>query len=84
MPRFFFHVRDAAGLTRDPDGGEFPDLAAAIADARAAVREILSDALRSGAAVDGRRFEIHEGAGGVLATIPFRDALGTAGPEMQL
>lgn len=76
MPRFFFHVRDGDGLTEDPDGSELPDLAAALAEARAAARELVAERIRAGKGPDGRRFEVSDAAGRTLATVPFRAALG--------
>ena len=75
MPRFFFHVRDGDSLTEDPDGSELPDLAAALAEALAAARELAAERIKAGKGPDGRRFEIGDAAGRTLATVPFRAAL---------
>ena len=76
MPRFFLHIRDADGLFEDPEGSDLPDLDAARSEAEAAAREIAAEALRAGKPADGRRFEIADGAGRVLAIVRFRDVLG--------
>jgi hypothetical protein len=47
---FYFDVFQSGELRADPDGGHFPDLEAATADAEAAAREILVEAVRCGAA----------------------------------
>ena len=75
MPRFFLHVRDADELFEDLEGGDLADLDAARSEASAAAREIVAEALRAGKPADGRRFEIADGAGRVLATVRFRDVL---------
>jgi DNA-binding IclR family transcriptional regulator len=48
MPRFYFDVREGRRFTRDEEGLEFPDLAAAERDAACAAAEIACDALPSG------------------------------------
>ncbi len=75
MPRFYFHLRDDAGLMRDTEGSELPDLDAARAEAVADARSLVAEWLRMGQVVDGRRFEIADEAGQVLAVIPLRDVL---------
>jgi hypothetical protein len=71
VPRFFLHIREAAGLTEDPDGSPVPDLRAACAEAAAAAREIAAEHLRAGKPLNALRFEICDGAGQLLATVPF-------------
>lgn len=75
MQTFYFHVRDGDALIEDPDGSDLPDLEAARAEALLAAREAVAEALRAGRAVDGRRFEIADDAGRVLASVGFRDVL---------
>lgn len=48
MPRFYFHVCDAAGFCEDEEGDEHSDLAAARANAVVGLRDILAGAIRSG------------------------------------
>jgi hypothetical protein len=43
MPRFFFHVLDGGIWSRDDEGDEFPDVAAAIQEAAPIARELLED-----------------------------------------
>jgi len=71
VPRFFLHIREAAGLVEDPDGSLVPDLRAACAEAAAAAREIAAEHLRAGKPLTALRFEIRDGAGRLLATLPF-------------
>ena len=71
MPRFFLHVREAAGLVEDPDGSLAPDLSTACAEAATAAREIAAEHIRAGKPLAALRFEICDGAGHLLATVPF-------------
>jgi len=71
MPCFFLHIREAAGLTEDPDGSLVPDLCATRAGAVVAAREIAAERLRAGRPLNAQRFEICDGAGRLLATVPF-------------
>jgi hypothetical protein len=43
MPRYFFHVFDGRTWSRDDEGDEFPDVAAAIQEAALIARELLDD-----------------------------------------
>ncbi len=72
MPRF--HFRDGDSLVGDLEGAEFPGLDAARADAVAASREILAERIEAGLPLGGLRFEIHDEAGRLVATVPIRDA----------
>jgi uncharacterized protein DUF6894 len=71
MPRFFLHLRDGGQLLEDPEGSELPGLDAARADALAAAREIAAERLKAGAPPIAGEFEIRDGAGRLLATVPF-------------
>ena len=71
MPQFFMHIREGDQVTEDPDGSELPDLTAAKAEGVAAACEITAEGLRAGKAPVVRRFEIRDGAGRMLATVPF-------------
>ena len=71
MPIFYFHIRDRVHLFEDPDGSEWPDLRAAKAEAVAAGCEITAESLRCGKTPGARHFEICDGAGRMLATVPF-------------
>ena len=75
MPRFYFHIRDGDQLIEDPDGSELPDLEAARAEALEGARTILAEKVRTGALVDGQRFEIVDESGTVRTTLPFREAI---------
>jgi hypothetical protein len=66
MPRFYFHIRDANGLTRDPEGQELADLKTAHQEAVRTAREILGEKLLHGGALNGRTIEITDESGRVL------------------
>ena len=75
MPNFFLNVRDGDHLTRDVEGTEFADLAAARAEALTAARDVLGDEIKNDQVQDNRQYEITDEAGQVLATVPLMDAL---------
>jgi hypothetical protein len=72
MPRYYFHVRSAAGVELDPQGLEFDTVEEAIADARKAGAEILLDrAVEEKAPRPASEFEIVDVSGRVVARVPF-------------
>lgn len=75
MPRYYFNIKTANGLIRDPDGSDLPDLAAARLEAEKSARDLLADLLRDGAVLDGQTFEITDIGGAVLETVSFRSVL---------
>ena len=75
MPQFFFHVRDEDGLTRDSEGQELPDAAAALREAVSATREILGETLLHGGALNHRTIEIADENGHVVGRVNSRDVL---------
>jgi hypothetical protein len=75
MPQFYFHVRDADGLTRDPEGQELPDLDTARREAVSAAREILGEKLLHGGSLNGRTIEITDESGQVMGQVNSRDIL---------
>lgn len=75
VPRFHFHHRTRAGLIIDPDGSELPDLAAARAEAITAARHLWAEAIVAGRDLPDEQFEIVDGDGPTLLSLPFREAL---------
>jgi hypothetical protein len=67
--RYHFHIRDDAGLIRDEEGGEFPDLARARIEACASARDLVADDLRCGRSAPARRIEIADEGGTVLECV---------------
>jgi hypothetical protein len=77
MARFFFHNQspNPEQIYCDPDGMEFPDLAAALVEAAAGARFLMADELRSRPILPGRWFDITDADGHILARLPFHDCL---------
>ncbi|MFD2500942.1 DUF6894 family protein [Rhizorhabdus histidinilytica] len=48
MPHFYFHVSNGTGETRDEEGVDLPDVAAAHAQALSGIRSILREELGRG------------------------------------
>lgn len=75
MARYYFHIRDRDKLIEDTEGQEFLDEAAIRAEALASARELLAEGILLGETMEHRTFEIMDARGGIVATIPFSDAL---------
>jgi hypothetical protein len=76
MTVYYLNILNGNGLTRDPEGEDFPDLDAARAKAAESVRSILSDELKSAGMIDLQgRIEIADQHGSVVLTLPFREAV---------
>jgi hypothetical protein len=71
MARYYFHPHNTARRLEDLEGGEFPSLDAAKADALDAIREFWSQAMLRGQDLGGMRLEIADEGGATLAMIPF-------------
>lgn len=71
MPRYYFHIREGATLTRDTVGQEFPDVEAARDEAIAAGRALVGE--RPGGL--HRSIEIVDQTGHVVDEINSRDIL---------
>jgi len=76
MPRYYRHIRHDGQVIQDPEGIDLPDLEAARAEAIQGIRDILAEAVKSGAddMVDDALVLTDE-AGRVLTIIPFIEAL---------
>ena len=73
MPRYFFHYRDANGLTRDLDGQVFPDANAAKVEAVAAAKDALRDAVVGvGPSVMKASYEVTDEHDWVVAVVPIK------------
>ena len=75
MARFYFHVRDHMDVP-DDEGAELRDIGVAREFATQSARILMGETLRE----DGRitlhhRIDIEDAYGGVLASVPFRDAI---------
>ena len=70
MTKFFFHVRNDEVLFEDRRGGEFTDLPAAWNWAVADARTMIQDGQLEGP-LDKQWMEICDGAGKIVASLPF-------------
>ena len=70
MQRFYFHVRAGDELTADDEGAEFPNLSAALGEARLAARELLAEAIKSGRLEVPESFVIADKWGRELGIVP--------------
>jgi hypothetical protein len=74
--RYFFHIRDEAGLIRDEEGSDLPNLAAAYGEARQSARDLVADDMRRGVEVATRSIEIMDEAGTLFESFPVRRVMG--------
>ena len=73
---FFLHVRDGDAVFRDEAGSEFANLDAARIEALECARELMSQGILNGGRLGiERMFEIADGTGCTLLTVPFREAI---------
>ena len=75
MLRFYFHVYNGAGVTRDEEGLELPDLAAARKEALNGICSILSEEVRYGSLDLRGKIEIATADGELLSTVGFEEAI---------
>ena len=73
MPRYFFHMREGNGLTKDPDGLDLPDLHAARATAIKKSCQIWSEMPPEPGRND-QTFEVTDQAGDIVLTVSFSEA----------
>ena len=71
MPRYFFHLADAAGQLDDVEGMELPDAEAAWFQAVRSVRDLIcADLCLS---FEERRVSVEDESGATVQLIPFAD-----------
>ena len=75
MRRFFFDLVDDAEVTPDPDGVEFTDMEAALAEAVQGARELVAHGIMQNRDVSGQSFAIRDEQGKTVATVRFRETL---------
>ncbi|HMC91634.1 MAG TPA: hypothetical protein VKI45_04150 [Allosphingosinicella sp.] len=75
MPLYFLHVFNRTGWSRDDEGQDLPDLAAARGAAVDGIRSILSDEVVHGAIDFEGRVDIVDEAGNLLESVSFADAV---------
>jgi hypothetical protein len=75
MTRYYFHIRDADGMSRDNEGTELPNLEAARREARASGRDLIADAMKSRRLVAGQMLDIADEQGVVIETLTVSDLI---------
>ncbi|MEJ1177137.1 hypothetical protein WA845_23055 [Agrobacterium sp. CMT1] len=75
MPRYFFHVRDADGLSLDTEGAVLPSDEGACVEAVQAAREMLAEKILKNEVVDGAEFEVVRSDGVLVAKIPLKSVV---------
>jgi PAS domain S-box-containing protein len=75
MPRFFLDVLNGGEVREDPEGQDFADLDAALAEAVASARDLVARAIMQNEDVSGRSFLVRDENEQTVATVPFRDTL---------
>lgn len=75
MSKYYFHIRNGDTFEVDDVGLDFSNLELAVADAKMAAKEMISDLLTADEIVDQQQFEITDNRGKVVATVPFRSVL---------
>ena len=78
MARFFLNVREGGELIYDTEGGEYPSVAEATAEAILSAREIMANNIRTGRKPSDSRFEIGNDLGQIVLVMPFEEAIGSA------
>lgn len=82
MPRFFFHIVNGNGETRDEEGVELPDLAAARREALSGIRSMLREELTHGMIDFAGKVCITDHCDRHLLEVPFRNAVEIRNPNV--
>ncbi len=75
MPRYFFHVRDADGLSLDLEGAVLTTDEQAKREAIQAAREVLAEKIVRDEIIDGSSFEVIRSDGALVAIIPLKSVI---------
>ncbi|MBW9076248.1 DUF6894 family protein [Agrobacterium deltaense] len=75
MQRYYFHVRDADGLSEDTEGTMLASDERAYIEAAQAAREMLAEKILKDEIVDGAEFEVVRGDGVLVAKIPLKSVV---------
>lgn len=75
MPRYYFHIHNGTGLTRDEEGQELSGPGEAHEAALAGIRSLLADEIEGGEIDLDGRIEITDGAGDSMRTVAFGEAV---------
>ena len=75
MPRYFFHVRDGAEVSRDREGQLLQSLEEARREAQNTAREMLGERLLHGGSMNHKQIEIADETGHVVDVVNSRDII---------
>ena len=75
MPLYHLNIRGPDGIVEDDEGIEYPDRAAAVAEAVKGARCLMRGEVERGTLCLDQSIEIHDGDGRHLLTVPFTEAL---------
>jgi len=75
MPRFFFHLREGDELVEDLEGQELSDVDTSHSEAVSGAREIVSERIKAGKAIDKHEIQLCDESGAVLEQVPFLSVL---------
>lgn len=75
MPRYFLHIRRHEDLIRDPEGAEFPNLEAALEEARNSLADMAAECLRERVAVKDETIEVADASDRVIGKISCYDVI---------
>lgn len=76
MPHYHMNVRCQSGLTKDLEGGDYPDFEHACQDALFSAKQMMAEVLRGGGSLSvtlGNSIEITDAEGQIVATVPFAE-----------
>lgn len=75
MPKYYFHVRDGAEISRDEEGQILQNLEEARREAFNSAREMMSERLLHGGSPARKQIEIADETGHVVDVISVREAV---------
>lgn len=79
MARYFFDLHECGTVTADDEGREWPDLAAARAEALRTAREMMCAEVKEGRLCLTCNIEVKDAAGAIVLSLAFRDAVEISG-----
>lgn len=84
MPLFRFNIRNGLGFTRDPEGKELPDAAAARDVAVTGARSLISAEVLEGRLDLRGRIEVTDGDGRLILAVRFSEAVEVEEGELSI
>lgn len=79
MTRYFLHIHNSHGAAEDDEGLEASSLSEARERAVSGIRSLLASEAANGEMNFKGRIDISDGAGKVLLSVPFKDAVAVRG-----